>query len=622
MEGKIKTYFDTFYKIENKKEYFNFLGKILLEVVRNQGLDLVLVSLVNNAYSSYEIEVNDFRITNYKNQQELDLKELIKNIKTDNITILNFKDKNLLSRFNIALVLKKRKITYFFLYPFISNMQEVTEFLNKTVEENKGFIFKNIPDDGIMSRFASIYEILQTIYLSSYLKNDLTSYECYDIVKRFKLPDRKAFNIFFSDLLIKVFIEHNPNNKKIIEKYEYLNIYLFDYKTVIDRILTKYSRYSKELPKNISIPLKHSVGNKNYEIPFYEYIIWLSNFVFKYNLNILDYIYRKNEINNVTGCVNNIFFPNESSFRINNKVVSYESKDFTNFVEQLKQQVRECKIFVLGLGLRETKDPHFNVCFIEYSNNNYFLSYYEPHGNQGIKGDSHIFLQNLNESGFNININKDKFGSQHISGETYGFCIIFGLFWINVVFEIINFNRKNGTYVLSEYWIENVESYYLSKITKENLLNVVLSYGVETINDYFALHPKLYDAFLKYMEQVFEKKQVKNIINETKENDEKRETSSLPSYKINEMTKPHLTYEEWEKEVRKENKEFSQVKDYIKHKDLVNYWNEYIKHKGYKIENGNIVPGKRIGENCNLDSDCFSKKCFEDNDGEKYCYPN
>jgi hypothetical protein len=46
-------------------------------------------------------------------------------------------------------------------------------------------------------------------------------------------------------------------------------------------------------------------------------------------------------------------------------------------------------------------------------------------------------------------------------------------------------------------------------------------------------------------------------------------------------------------------------------KDIDKNWLRFLKTRGYKIEKGKIILGKLLGENCNDDNDCFSKKCRE-----------
>jgi len=63
------------------------------------------------------------------------------------------------------------------------------------------------------------------------------------------------------------------------------------------------------------------------------------------------------------------------------------------------------------------------------------------------------------------------------------------------------------------------------------------------------------------------------------------------------------------------------VEKYFKEEKWINYWYDYIKKKGYYMDNDKIIFGRSIGKTCNEDNDCFSRYCKKDKEGN-YCFPN
>jgi len=276
---------------------------------------------------------------------------------------------------------------------------------------------------------------------------------------------------------------------------------LFVKNEIIDSEVNKYLRYEKELPKNIKVPIKYDysveLGDEylvfEKEIPYDKYIHFYTGAIFSSQRSTSDFInffYKKISAGNNYMIMfeedrKNISIVKDgisTKLELNNDSIEFIYNTITEFL-------RIDKFFLIEVIIKGNP-PHYNIALCEKDNSsdNIYMSYYEPHGNFSILESNYLinFFQQLKEISkgkFIIKFNKEKFSMQTLSKDREGFCLIFGFFWINVIIKIIKYNIQRKSYISSNKWVENIETYYINKITKDKLYNFIVAFAVKLYND-------------------------------------------------------------------------------------------------------------------------------------------
>jgi hypothetical protein len=464
-------------------------------------------------------------------------------------------------------------------------------------------------------------------------------------IDRMNLLDKTCFFYYMCYRFLKDDLNNIFNENK-----EFLKVRkkLFEYTSVIDNKLDKYLRFSKQLPKNLKLNIPYYSENKEnikqYDIPYENYINLITSTLYQDDYlsgEIIGYFYKKNL----------------SQFKNNFKLTFYDNFDTVEFLYgDTKSFLKNDKTFIkilyniIDKNLKNSRfqiveiiidyktESHYNVALLEKTPELILMSYYEPHGNFATKKNEKLqdFLKNLIEiSNYKLIITKSKeVGYQTLSKDTIGYCFLFGLFWINMVLSIIKFNLSVDSYIPSNEWIFLVEEYYINKMNESNLYKVIITFTTNLINGFFASRnknqlEKISKTFIQMTEKyINEKKLEVKEVKEIKNLEEEIKNSEQISYTKKEFEEerkksPELLYEDWEKEEKKELYEYKDALTYLVNKKLVEYWNKYIHTKGYKQSGDKIILGKRIGNYCEDDKDCFSNYCRKDKNDKKenICYP-
>ena len=409
----------------------------------------------------------------------------------------------------------------------------------------------------------------------------------------------------------------------------------FEDKGIIYGIIEKYKRKSKNIPKDLNKKLKYRYIDENkikeIEIP---YIIYFD--IFNQKISSLHNKLIFNMVNNLRKDYNMKkeikileLYVNQKNNRIllkrdikDDEGFSINPESFTDllsFSNILETFSKENTFFVINVIITG-EIAHNNIIFVEKIKNSLVFNYYEPHGFEFFLNNSFIikFLLSLEDINTNIYINRNhKYpGIQRVTEDSFGLCIIFSLFWIYIVLNIVFYNINNKSYIPSNYWINEIEKIYVIDLNeaKGELYRIVLAFGIDLINDWFQ------SLSLKSLRIFLEKLDFKGTFEEVKERgidydiiENKRESYTKQEFEKQREQDSEITYEDWENKRKAENKDYCSV-SFINDKllkDIDKNWLRFLKTRGYKIEKGKIILGKLLGENCNDDNDCFSKKCRE-----------
>lgn len=417
----------------------------------------------------------------------------------------------------------------------------------------------------------------------------------------------------------------------------------FEYKNVIDEIFETYSRRRAQLPKNIKTRLSSSVVDNtkriNLDYDRYAHVMYqavLQFFGKKNNsLAFSRYIYESILQNNKADiCTYDIvIYPmsrlveyGDDSTRARygpkrNKID--DSKYMTDFYEYILEKTKPCRFSVIFVTLVfPNGGAHADMIFVENlldTENTIVFNYYEPHGYEKLIGEFEMldFLEDLQKASNNVIYVEykltEELGSQLYSKDDTGYCVMFSLFWIYVVLNIVMYNLINNTYEVSVLWIDKVEKYYIEKMESKKLYEIVVTFAIELFNNTIEnFSTKDQEIIWRYIgKRLTEDKHVhieKNrqdsryyidqYLNPERDfyrdylyGTENKEDKEEKSYSNKELeSDPELSYEAWQKAVNAE-------------KRLIRAW------KSFK---------NPLGTMCNQDEDCFSDRCVRDPDGN-YC---
>lgn len=413
-------------------------------------------------------------------------------------------------------------------------------------------------------------------------------------------------------------------------------------KKIIEKIIEKLKNKSKNIPSNFYKKIKHTFYKNNklfqIEIPYIIYLDLINqkisnlnnkliynmvlNLRKEYNMKDIVDIFEL-YINYENGVFHIKLGPKHDGITFNfNSLENILA--FSNIIENL---MKRKNFLIISL----TKKPinqqllHSNMIFVEKIGKLLIFNYYEPHGSIEFSRDIFINkffekLENVN-SNFYLVRNSIYPGIQKITEDNLGLCIIFSHLWLYIVLNICFYNIKNKTYKTSNFWINNLEKYYVEDLQENNkiLYKIAICFGIELINEWLQnLSKKNIYLFLEQLNLDFSQEiEIKEVKERGIDYEEKNENYTKKDFEKAREESSEITYEDWENKREKEIQEYKFIEEKIKN-NIQENWKFFLKNRGYRIENGKIKLGKLMGENCNEDNDCFFKKCKIDKK-ENYC---
>lgn len=290
--------------------------------------------------------------------------------------------------------------------------------------------------------------------------------------------------------------------------------------------------------------------------------------------------------------------------------------------DDLIQNSDDCKFFVIDVGIMpppsHPNSGHSNVIFCEFTGSKIILNCYEPLNKYQHAIEQVLYNLSVNHKGiiYNENLRSGE-GAQKYAKDDAGYCVMFSLFWLYIVLNIVVYNINHDSYVLSKYWIEEVEKYYISMLQPKELFEIVITFGISLMNDFLAENPvdikkmtgRLLDQFRsRYYKSVKEKP----IQDEKSQREDEKERKDY--YSRRELIKlskenPEYTYETWENARLKEENLMKQA------------WKKFLVDR--EINPDLVYTSKlKLGTYCSEDQECFSGKCKHDEEEkESYCVP-
>lgn len=180
---------------------------------------------------------------------------------------------------------------------------------------------------------------------------------------------------------------------------------------------------------------------------------------------------------------------------------------FSDFSDYLVSLVNDCIFATINITVQSVRKNYFhsNLIFLEKVNLGegdefILLNYYEPHGRKYIPKSIKELLSRLQESSNgviipNTNLSPEKGLQGLLKGKEEGYCVMFSLFWIYVVLNIVVYNLNNDIYLPSQAWIDKVESYIIAFYNQpgrsmNEFYNVIIEFGSELFNNYILSYPE------------------------------------------------------------------------------------------------------------------------------------
>lgn len=436
---------------------------------------------------------------------------------------------------------------------------------------------------------------------------------------------------------------------------------MFEYKAVVDTILNNIPYVN---PKKL-VPYRKKIDYDTYdvyEIPYDQYVWYLYQTIEWYNRDVtfdekeglvnivFDMISYKSECNAHFSISDNnryirygnlIFYYtdkgisglkrlSESELKEVYSDLSTEydtgdlQKDFKKggiktLIQFIQKKMEKCRFaaFPITLTIKD-RGLHRNIIFAERvedgKESKIVLNYYEPHGSaqQHIRSSVTTILENLEKYSegeiiYNYAGVSCLQGAQTLSAPAdIGYCIMFSLLWIYIVFSVVAYNINKGSYVPSIEWISKIEKYYTSQLGKKEIYGTVVSFAEKVFNRYIHKNyntPEVRELFDQHFDEYINNNYfigkmripVKRRQKYTSRDEyEIEQTSSSDSYSEEELKQlpredPEITYESWQESKDEEDQ------------NIKRNWYDYLKNK--------VLRKRTIGGECRKNSDCLSKRC-------------
>lgn len=422
------------------------------------------------------------------------------------------------------------------------------------------------------------------------------------------------------------------------------NLNKFVYKPVIKSIVKNLlHRRKHELPKDLNkrIPVKDFKEGKYTTLSYLEYAMYLYQGIEKttsVNIGFLNKMYVdilseqkvypvdiKCSISIYIVYPDMIHVKDGKSFKINS-----EMKEFGEYILELSEH---CKFFAIYTSLVTKVGGHANMIFGEnisstdaigdkMTNNKTVLNYYEPHGTKFFTKEIASVLDKIQRSS-NGKIITNYYGmSNYIGAQLYsldsvGYCVMFSLFWIYLVLNIVVYNINNNSYIPSTFWIDEVEYYYMKLLTRRDIMDIIVTFAIQQFNDFIHLiapYPHAVEYVLDDTKELLLKQtkgreatygvnwedidKVDDIKIDLKDSVDNKD-GSIDNDEDNPF--PKYSYDEWQR-LKKVEKLFA--------KNL----RQFGEKRGYKLT---------IGKKCVHNKDCISNSCVYDSDTKtKHCVPS
>lgn len=305
---------------------------------------------------------------------------------------------------------------------------------------------------------------------------------------------------------------------------------------------------------------------------------------------------------------------------------NYDIKKIKQIHNYIRKISKKCGFFVMEVTIQTEKTAHLNIFFGENVNDKIILNRYEPHGVTHSEKDDQVYqvmdqLFYFAEDFEAIEPENKHQGAQTHSNDRIGYCVMFSLFWVYVVLNIIKHNIQRGSYKPSPEWIDNVEKYYIKSTSSTEMMAMVITFAIIMFNNYIASLPsskqknvleRVHEYATDYMSDD-KKHSYEKVENDVSNDDLKLEDEVNKSdYSRKELIRlarkdPEYTYESWENARIKEDRELKAA------------WDEFKMRRGYNPKT-KYVPKLRMGEKCKENNDCFSKRCkYDEDEKESYC---
>ena len=564
-------------------------------------------------------------------------------------------------KYIVGLICKHDKKILFYLNSqnlnsiFYGMLQKFINILNNNTDLSKVALEQTDSKNSISSQIPQNVSLLWLYLINIYSQTDI-----YNRIKSIETNLRLFLNSQGNEYYFFQYFSYRFSKDYLTTEFEkqqnlvLLRYNLFTWRQIIDNKIEKYTKLSNQLPKNIKVGVPYSrmrdldtnVLIDSIEIPYDSYLRTISSTIFGkefFSNDFVNYFYRRkiSKIENSGKLLLNRYTKNVTFFEgKTEKTYLYNSEVPKIVYNFIKTNLMFNKFLILEIINTELKnETHYNVALLEKLENKdtIIMNYYEPHGSQKIDNDDFLVtffrdLMAISDKKLIILYNREEKSSQALSNETVGYCVLFGFFWIDMILSIIKYNLENDSYINSSEWVNEVETYYIHKITPENLYKIIIAFTSNLVSNFLASKDKKYnDSFQEALNNSITTKNlgtlVKSQVIDKKEfqtdnyQEIKRESYTKEEFEKQRESSPEIAFEDWEKLRIAELKEYKEAKQYLSQKDFFEHWRKYITQKGYTIKpDGTMVLGKLIGSQCNSAKECFSRRCKFDKDGN-YCYP-